>query len=312
MNIKIYSREDKDTWDYFVKNSKNSHFMFLRDYIEYHSDRFQDMSLVIQDDSNNWIGILPGNIDNNILYSHQGLSFGGLCIGKKATTALVLEMFDSLLKFLKSTVGAKAILYKRIPDFYASYPSQEDLYALFINKASLIRRDVNVIIDMDDPYPFSKMRNRRIKKALKEEIEIEEIFLLDKFWDLLNKVLKANHGAKPAHSLNEMQSLKDSFPENIRCFVGKKNKKIIAGTLVFINRNVVHTQYLASNEEGRSLSALDIVINHLVNNVFNKMKYFSFGISTENDGLYLNNGLINQKESFGARAIAHDFYRINI
>jgi hypothetical protein len=37
-------------------------------------------------------------------------------------------------------------------------------------------------------------------------------------------------------------------------------------------------------------------------------KYFDFGISSEKNGRYLNIGLIQNKESFGARAIAYDFY----
>lgn len=42
------------------------------------------------------------------------------------------------------------------------------------------------------------------------------------------------------------------------------------------------------------------------------MKYFDFGISNENNGRFLNRGLIAQKEGFGARTIVHDFYELSI
>ena len=45
MKIEKYSSNYKIIWDKFVKNSKNTHFFFLRDYMEYHSDRFEDFRL---------------------------------------------------------------------------------------------------------------------------------------------------------------------------------------------------------------------------------------------------------------------------
>ena len=39
---------------------------------------------------------------------------------------------------------------------------------------------------------------------------------------------------------------------------------------------------------------------------------FDFGISTEQGGRYLNEGLIFQKEGFGARTVVYDTYELNI
>ncbi len=41
-------------------------------------------------------------------------------------------------------------------------------------------------------------------------------------------------------------------------------------------------------------------------------KYFDFGISTEKEGHFLNEGLIAFKESFGGSAVIHDFYEISV
>ena len=102
------------------------------------------------------------------------------------------------------------------------------------------------------------------------------------------------------------------FPKNIKLFVAKKDNKILAGTVIFEDETIVHTQYLANSDKGRELGALDLVIDRLINEVYKNKLYFDFGISNEDNGKYLNIGLINQKESFGARAVVHDFYELKI
>lgn len=82
MQVLKYKFEKKQEWDSFVTNAKNSHFMFYRDYMEYHSDRFEDSSLMFYDDKNKLLAIFPANIKGNVLYSHQGLTFGGFIIDK--------------------------------------------------------------------------------------------------------------------------------------------------------------------------------------------------------------------------------------
>ena len=86
----------------------------------------------------------------------------------------------------------------------------------------------------------------------------------------------------------------------------------MSGALVYDFGHIVHTQYLGTSDEGRKVGALDFVLNELISKTYSDKKYFSFGISTEDSGRYLNEGLIAQKEGFGARAIVHDFYEIKI
>lgn len=280
--------------------------------MEYHSDRFNDYSLLIRDNKERLIAVLPANLSKNTLYTHEGLTFGGLCLEKKTTTNQVYEIFILIIKYLKKKDFIHKFVYKRIPDFYTLYPSQEDLYALFLLDAKLIRRDISTTIDLENPLEFSKMRNRRINKARKFGLVIEEINSLFGFWEILKDTLYSQHNTRPAHSLSEIESLKKKFPKNIRCFVAKKDQEILAGTLVFETSNVVHTQYLANSEFGRKIGALDLIISTLIKNIFKKKRYFNFGISTYDKGKKLNNGLIFQKEGFGGRGFIHDFFEIKI
>jgi hypothetical protein len=82
----------------------------------------------------------------------------------------------------------------------------------------------------------------------------------------------------------------------------------LAGALVYDFGRVVHTQYLAASEDGRQLDALSFLLAALIGSTYAGRQYFSFGVSTEQAGTVLNSGLVAQKEYFGARGIAHDFY----
>lgn len=311
MRISKYTVEFKNLWNEFVRNSKNAHFFFQRDYMEYHSDRFEDFSLMVFDDKDKLIATLPANIKKNILYSHQGLTFGGFLVDDRMKTETMLEIFELLKQFLKEK-NIKRIIYKCIPYIYHIKPSEEDKYALFRNDAQLIRRDTSTTINLENKIKYQEQRKRSIKKAIKNGLVFEESKDFKSYWNILEETLTAQHDAKPVHNLQEIEKLTALFPDNIKLFVAIKDNKVLGGTLVFENEIIIHTQYLANSLEGRSIGALDFVIDKLINEVYEDKKYFDFGISNEDTGRFLNTGLIAQKEGFGARAVVHDFYELEI
>lgn len=311
MIIKRYTPNYKSTWDSFVKNSKNGHFIFQRDYMEYHFDRFDDISLLIFNNKEDLISILPANLKNNTLYTHQGLTFGGFIIDNEMKTETMLELFKALKLFCIEN-NIKKILYKCSPYIYHLRPSEEDLYAIFINDFKLIRRDVSTTIYLFDKIEYQKLRKRAVKKAINNGLIFEQTEDFITFWNILEEVLKEKHDTKPVHSVEEIIKLHNIFPDNIKLFVAKKDKKVLGGTLIFENKQIAHTQYLANSIEGRDLGALDFVIDRLITDIYKDKKYFDFGTSNEEAGRYLNSGLIAQKEGFGARAVVHDFYELKI
>jgi hypothetical protein len=311
MRIEKYTKEFKNLWNEFVKNAKNSNFFFQRDYMEYHSDRFEDFSLVVFDDNNELIATLPANKKNNILYSHQGLTFGGFIVDDRMKTQTMLLIFEILKQFLKSNNITK-LIYKCIPYIYHTLLAEEDRYALFRNDAKLIRRDVTSTIYLENKLKYQEQRKRAIKKAIENELVFEQSKNFESYWNILEEVLKVQHEAKPTHTLKEIEKLANLFPDNIKLFIAPKNKKVLAGTVIFENKQIVHTQYLVNSMEGRNVGALDFVIDKLINEVYSNKKYFDFGISNEDGGRFLNTGLIAQKEGFGARAVVHDVYELEV
>lgn len=310
MEIKRYNGSYKKIWDDFVKQSKNSTFLFFRDFMDYHADRFTDHSLLFFD-KGKLVSVFPANSRDNVLYSHQGLTYGGLLLSSKLKTTEVLMVMDMLVSYAK-TNGIKKIIYKPVPHIYHVFPSEEDLYALFRLSAQLTARAVSSTILMKNKLSYAQLRKRQIRKAQSYNLEWVEDKGFEEFWSILKNNLNERYNVDPVHSLEEILKLKNSFPRYIRLFCAAKKNEIVAGCLVFETEKVAHIQYISANEEGKQTGALDFIFDKLINEVYTDKTYFDFGISTEEGGHFLNEGLISQKEGFGARATVYDVYTINI
>ena len=313
VEARVYSDKDKKQWDAFVQASKNGTFLFQRDFMEYHSDRFDDLS-VLFNKNDRVVGLLPGNIKEDVFYTHQGLTYGGLITSRETKALDVLEMFDCAITFLKDK-GVREIIYKAIPHIYHQHPAEEDLYALFLHKAQLVARGISSAIQFSsDDIEYSKSRISGLKKAEREGIVVRETSDYTTFWEILSQNLMKRYTSYPVHTLQEISKLSNLFPENIKLYGAfSSSGEMLGGEVVFISQNVVHAQYTAATQEGRKFGAVDLLIDYGIREAKRSGKrYFDYGISTENNGLYLNEGLISQKEGFGARAVVCDIYSIKL
>jgi hypothetical protein len=279
--------------------------------MEYHSDRFKDYSLMFYR-KGKLIGLLPANIKNHSLISHEGLTFGGIISDQKMTTPLMLEIFDELLGFLKKE-GFSTFIYKSIPYIYHSFPAEEDRYALFVNNASLFKREVSTVIYLKNKIPYQNRRIRGIKKAFKHSITVSQSYDFQSYMNLVSKLLKEKYNSKPVHTLKEIEYLASNFPENIKLFTSENNQKeLLAGVLIYENKQTVKAQYIASSEKGQKQGALDLIFNFLITEKYKDKQYLDFGTSNLENGKYLNKGVIEYKESFGGRAVVYDTYKLEI
>lgn len=308
MEIRRYRREDKELWNSFVSKARNATFLFDRNYMDYHADRFDDNSFMFYH-KGKLKAVLPANVAGDTLYSHQGLTYGGLLLDKKATVEDVLECFDSLNSWLREN-GISKVVYKALPWIYQQYPSQEDLYTLTWKcKAQLISRDIASTIVIDNKLKFAESRKSGIRKALSLNIEVGESNDVDGFWHVLEDNLGNRYNAKPVHTASEMKLLMSRFPNSIKLYVAKMNGEIVGGTLIYVTPQVVHTQYISASVEGKKHGALDLLFDYIINKVYANCRYFDFGKSTEQGGAYLNEPLIFQKEGFGGRGVCYDWYQ---
>jgi len=310
VRIETYTPVQRDTWNQFVKEAKNGLFLFHRDYMDYHADRFEDCSLLFFKE-NELQAMLPASKNGDVLTSHAGLTFGGLLLSRRATVSFVLAAFEQLADLLKEK-NFRQFVYKAIPHIYHQQPAAEDLYALFRYGATLYRRDISSVIDLRNKPSYTKGTKYNLSKARKAGLLVKESNDFATFMKIEENLLRTKYEAKPTHSAQEISMLAKRFPENIKLYLVYHKETCLGGTIVFQTADVIHTQYIGITEEGKEMGALDVVIDHVLQNTSQKCRWFSFGISTTEEGKALNEGLIKNKESFGARAIVHDFYKIDL
>lgn len=308
-SVRQYETDDYAIWNAFISEAKNATFLFHRDFMEYHKDRFEDFSLLVFENEK-LVAVLPANRVENQIYSHQGLTYGGFVFSEKMKLSFALAIFKKVLLFLDEH-KIKTLQLKSIPPFYTSHFSDEIKYALFLAEAKLIRRDSLSAIDLKTPYFISKTRKESIRRGMKNGLIIKEELQFDLFWkEILMPNLERKHQVKPVHSVEEITKLQQKFPQNIRHFNVYDQDKIVAGTTVFITDKVAHPQYISGNQDKNELGSLDYLYFYLISEVFKDKDCFDFGISNEKQGRKLNNGLCFWKESFGAHTVVQDFYEV--
>ncbi len=313
ISIVRYSDDKSELWNQFNKRSKNYLFMFDRNYMDYHKDRFKDYSLLFYDDDK-LIALLPMSEHGDMLISHGGLTYGGFITDAKMKQHTMMDCFEELIKYAKDN-GFKNIKYKCIPYIYHSQPAEEDRFALFANKAKLETVDVSTYINLADPLKMPKGRKAQVSRARREGVIIEELTELEdfkKFIELENEVLADRHGVHAVHTGEELKLLHDRMPKNMHLFAALKDENMIAGTVVYEYDGVVHTQYMAANDEARTIGALDLTIATVIEKYKDTKKWLDFGISTEHGKIYLNEGLCSQKEGFGGRTGVYEIWELSL
>jgi hypothetical protein len=311
MRIERYRPCVANEWDDFVTRSKNGTFLFLRDYMDYHKDRFIDHSVMVRDESGALVALCPAHEDGECLSSHRGLTYGGFVVDETIKLPKMLSAFRAFMAYSREN-GFSKILYKTIPHIYHRLPAEEDRYALFLCNASIARRAVLPVVYGGRRLPFQERRSRGERKARRAGVTVSETEDYPQFWDILVSRLRASHNTVPVHSLEEMQHLHRRFPAAIRLFAAFDGGAMLAGVLVYENPKVAHAQYIAASDQGRDVGALDLVFSELLSTHFKDKDVFDFGSADENDGRALNHGLIEQKEGFGARVVVHDHYILDL
>ena len=310
-SIEPYRDEYKNVWDDFVSSAKNATFMFYRDYMEYHRERFEDFSLLIRNEKGRLAALLPANREGDTLACHRGLSYCGFLTGFSMVSEQYLHIFEESMLYLKKA-GFRQLFYKTIPHIYHQIPSEEDLYALFLAEARLVRRDLFSTIRQHEHIHYQKMRLHGIKKARQAGLEVRLTDDYQGFWLLLCEVLQNCHGVMPVHSREEMEYLHRLFPKNIKLYCCYENGEMLGGAVIYESKQVAHCQYQAACARGKACGALDLIYQYLLEEVYRDKAFFDFGNSNEEQGRKLNVGLCRQKEGFGARAITHQYYELDL
>lgn len=306
--IRKYQKTDYTLWNDFIHQAKNATFLFHRDFMEYHSDRFEDFSLLIFHDEK-LLAVLPANKKGNEIHSHQGLSYGGLVVKKSIRIKEYTQVFQALLLFLCEN-GIATLNLKALPKIYNRTIADEIDYVAFLMKAQTYRSDVYLVIDNSETYKPNRNRKRALTLAENRNIAVREDKNYKDFWNqILTPNLNNRFGVQPVHSLTEIEKLATVFPKNIKLFNAYQDDELKAGVVMFLTETVAHFQYSSGSDDRTDTAALDILFDEIIRKYSDK-KYVSFGSASEKNGRVLNEGLAYWKESFGARASVQNFIKI--
>lgn len=306
-----YDAALREAWDGLVRRARARHFLFERDYLEYHSDRFADASLVLLRRGQP-TAVLPASRHGDEVVSHGGLTFGALLSDAGLTAAHAVAAFGHAIAHLRAS-GARRWIYKPVPHIYHVAPAEEDLHALVVHGARLVRRDVSAARPAGVAIPYSSERRRAVARGRRERLELRRSDDFAQFMALERAILQQRHGTEPVHTAAEMALLAARFPDEIALHAAHaEDGEVVAGVVVYKTPTVAHCQYIGASDRGRELRAQDALFDHLIHDVYAAKRWFDFGTSMDPQDGALNEGLMRNKEGFGARAVVYDRWAIDL
>jgi hypothetical protein len=310
--VRKYQETDYENWNAFIAKSKNATFLFHRDFMEYHKDRFEDYSLIVLDDEK-WVAVLPANVVGNQVFSHQGLTYGGLVFSNIVKAETVETVLDCLVMFMKEN-SIKTLNYNPVPSFYFPKGNAEVDFLLLKRGAVLVRKEMNLAINFATPLDISKSKLKHFRKCQKNEMQIVEENQLEIFWEfVLEPRLLSKHKVKPVHSKDEILFLNSKFPKNLKQYSVQFEGQIVAGITLFETEYVVKSQYGATTTKGEELRALDFLFITLIEKYRKAGKlFFDMGTVKENNKSGYNTGLLKQKEELGCSVYSQDFFKLDL
>ena len=310
--VQKYQENHYQKWNAFIADAKNASFLFHRDFMEYHKDRFEDFSLIVLD-GEKWIAVLPANCVGNQVFSHQGLTYGGLVYNENVKSETVEMILDCVLFFLKGK-AIKSLNYHPIPSFYIPKGNSEMDFLLIKKGAILERKEMNLALNLSSVLDISTSKLKHFRKCQKKEMKIVEENQLAIFWEfVLEPRLLAKHHVKPVHSKEEILYLNSKFPKNIKQYSAWFEDEMVAGITIFETENVVKSQYGATTTKGETLRALDFLFITLIEKYKKQGKlFFDMGTVKENNEKGYNPGLLKQKEELGCSVYSQDFFKLDL
>lgn len=305
-----YTKEKAPEWDQFIKEAWNGVFLFCRGFMDYHADRFTDHSLMAY--SNGKLkAVLPANEKEGVLWSHQGLTYGGWTLGNRFSAIDLQELFEEM-EIYAANHAIKRIEYKHKPFVFEKHANDADAWVLWNKGYELWRRDLSFYFDLKNHGGFARDKRYRFNKSARNNLRLDMQGDVHQYMELVNQNLGNKYQTSAVHTPEEVLLLQKRFPDHCQTISVYQEEHFLGGAWLFIDNDFIHTQYLHFNHEGRDLCAAEFLIGHLMEKFGATKRYLNFGTSTENNGQELNAGLASFKEGFGAAGFCHDFYRKDI
>lgn len=313
LRIEKYRSDIEQQWDDFVLNkSINGTFLQTKNFLNYHGNKFEDASLIIYKGSNTIVAVIPAvciyENGKKKFSSHCGSTFGGIVISKTFYNIQHMEAIFLLIEDYLTAEHFHEAEFKCTSAIFAS-GNIELLYYFFYQKGYHSNDELSFYIDFNHYNPdissnFTAARRRDYKYSLKSDLTFRQLFSTSEialFHEILCENLK-KYNTSPVHTLEELLDFNEKRLKNFVSFFGVFSQdNMISGSMVFyFGKKVFHTQYLAAKQDYLHLYPMNFLDTNLIALArANGFRFFSFGISTENHGKFLNKHLAQFKEGFG-------------
>jgi len=314
--VRSYQPPHNGAWEDLVGRSCNGTFLHTRCFLSYHGDRFLDRSMVLEDRRGRVTGVFPAAVSPvcpETIVSHPGLTYGGLVHdGSVRGASMIAALRDIADQYRR--LGYSRLRYKAVPRVYHSAPADDDLYALFRLGGRRDRSDLSAAIDLSHRGRVTQRRIRSRRTAEAAGVTTDESWdEIGGFWQILEANLAQRHATAPVHSLGEIRQLHDLFPGEIILIAARIADTLVGGAVFFAAGPVLHMQYTATTEQGRTVCVTDLVMERAIDLARRRgHRFFDFGVSTPREGWFLDEGLYEFKISFGAGGVVHDHYELDL
>lgn len=327
IKVSKYDQKDQELWDNFVQNSINGTIFHEQRFISYHGNKFEDCSLLIHNNSE-LIAVFPAAIINKngktILKSHPGTSYGGLVFNATIQLKIVFDIINEIEIFAKNN-EFDAIEFRHSPNIFRKTPLDQLDFALTSKAYNKIDEELSTCyelsrykdLEISDAIKLFKNSGRskarkNINKAFRDGLTFRE---LDKSeYGLFHNILINNlkkHNAKPVHSLKDINTLKELYPERVRIFGVFKDSELAAAYLIFnVNSIGNHIFYGSIDYNYQVYRPTSFGLFMLIKTFADEGdKFLNMGISTEDGGKVINWDLFAFKESFNGTGILRYYWQ---
>ena len=307
IEIRRYADSLKQTWDRFVPTTKNRSFLFLRDYMDYHRERFSDHSLLFLV-NRRLLACLPAHVADGKLCSHLGLTFGGLLLHRDIRLRQVQGIVRALCGHLR-THGLTAALYRPMPHPYHEFPAEEDIASLHAHGATVVEARATLCLRAGPPDRLARDRRRELCRDEVGALTIRRSTDFRTFMRHCARYLARRFGSEPVHSEDEMALLASRFPDNIQLYVIERGAELLAGQILYRHGSCAKLQYGAPASDFIEEGIMTRLDTHLLTEVLPAGSWLDFGHSHDPAGRF-NEGVHQFKESMGARTVTLATYNL--
>lgn len=298
ISIKLvkYGPNLKNQWDELIRITEPGSVIHKRDFIEYHSDRYEDLSICALNGKTLYAAI-PGTRSENTWTSHAGLTYGGI-LSESKDPEVYIRIIESLKQCLKKMqISQIRFTLPSISFSPTTLPIQ--LYAFSQTGFAIDEVHLNQVITINSTLSNKKQANAR--SAERKELSFREgADHLSQVFQIIQDNLWFKYKKSTAHSLNELKILMAKFDESIRVYAVLQENTVVAGAITFDSNKIVNIQYLGSTLEGKRLRAQDYLISKIYKINKDLVKNISFGKSTAGTMAILNTPLYHFKSEFNS------------